>query len=190
MLRIPAVIHGNGVCLRPHRPSDLPAFEAFVTDPEATRYMGFTAEQKTPDGAAAMMEAVIDSYATEEPVFSLTIADPDTDAYLGAAGAADSGNGTLEVFVTLLPEAQGRGHAADAMRALIDYLFGNFGIQRLNADTVEDNLASIRLLEGLGFSCAGPVERAAAEGEFGHRDMAGLRYVMTRDRFDTLETTR
>ena len=190
MLEIPTVIHGDKIKLRRHKASDLAAFQAFLTDPKATRFMGFTAEQKTAEGAATMMQAVIASYSTEEPVFSLTIADPDTDVYLGATGAADSGDDAAEVFITLLPEAQGKGLATDAMRTLIGHLFVNFAVRELYADTVEENSASIRLLEGIGFRCEGPIERPAAGGELGHRGMTGLRYRLTFNAFGAQATTR
>jgi DNA-binding XRE family transcriptional regulator/L-amino acid N-acyltransferase YncA len=179
MLTVPVRLSADPVVLRRHRAADLPAFQRFVTDPESTRHMAFTEAQKTPEGAAALMDAVIESYAGDAPIFSLTIADPDSDAYLGAAGGAEAGDGAAEVFVTLLPEARGRGRAAAAMRAVADHLIGACGFRELRADVVAENAASVALFERLGYRRAGPVERPAEKGELGHRQATGLRYVLT-----------
>lgn len=179
MITIPERLDAGDVVLRPHRASDLAAFQAFVADREATRFMAFTAEQKTPGGAAAMMDAVIESYATDAPICSLTIADTEDGRYLGSVGGAEAGEGAMEVFVTVLPGAQGRGVGTAAMRALGDHLFATSGATELRADVVAENLPSVRLFERLGYRNAGPVERAASEGAFGHRDMQGVRYVLT-----------
>ncbi len=74
------------------------------------------------------------------------------------------------------------------MRTLIGYLFVNCAVQKLYADSVEENSASIRLLQGIGFRCEGPIERSAADGELGHRGMTGLRYGLTRTAFDAQVT--
>ena len=179
MILIPDRLEAEGVVLRPHSASDLGPFQRFLEDDAATRFMAFTAEQKTADGAAAMMDAVIASYATDDPVCSLTIADPETGAYLGSVGGAEAGEAAMEVFVTVVAEAQGLGAGTRAMRALQDHLFGTSGVKELRADVVTANDAAIRLFERLGYRRLGPIERAASEGAFGHRQMEGVRYVLT-----------
>jgi DNA-binding XRE family transcriptional regulator/L-amino acid N-acyltransferase YncA len=179
MISIPDRLELGDVVLRPHRASDLAQFQRFLGDPDATRFMAFTLDQKTPEGAAAMMDAVIGSYATDTPICSLTIADPGDDSYLGATGAAEARDGAMEVFVTVMPEAQRSGVGATAMGGLVDHLFATSGPSELRADVVDENAASVRLFEKLGFRRQGPVERAAEDGALGHRDMQGIRYVLT-----------
>lgn len=180
LIKLPTRLAAGPVHLRTHCASDLTAFQAFVMDPESTRFMAFTPEQRTPEGAAAMMNAVIASYASATPVLSLTIADPLTDAYLGAVGGAECGSDALELFVTLIPAARGKGYALAAMRALIAYLFDTCAADELRADTVAENAASVALFERLGFRKRGRVERSGVDGVFAHREMQGVRYVMTR----------
>ncbi|MGR3435704.1 MAG: GNAT family N-acetyltransferase [Shimia sp.] len=180
MMIIPDAVSAGEVVLRPHRPSDLPAFERFLLDPDSTRFMAFTPKQKTPEGASAMMDAVIGSYAGEAPICSLTIADAHTDRYLGAVGGAVAGGEEMEVFVTLLPEARGGGRARGAVRALAGHLFETSGTSRLIADIVDENAAAIRLFQNLGFRRERRVDRASDVGALGHTDMSGTRYVLTR----------
>ena len=179
MIMIPDKLDADGVVLRPHSASDLIPFQRFLEDDAATQFMGFTSEQRTAEGAAAMMDAVIASYATDDPICSLTIADPATGDYLGSVGGAEAGDASMEVFVTVVADAQGRGAATRAMRALQDHLFGTSGVRELRADVVAQNEAAVRLFERLGYRRIGSIERAASDGAFGHREMAGVRYVLT-----------
>jgi aminoglycoside 6'-N-acetyltransferase len=52
---------------------------------------------------------------------------------------------------TLARSAWGQGYANEAVRKLLDYLFGVLDLHRVVADCDVDNAASIRLLERLGF---------------------------------------
>jgi len=190
IIKIPDALEAGQVVLRPHKASDLPGFERFITDEDSTRYMAFTDEQKTPEGATVMMDAVIASYATDTPVLSLTIADRETDLYLGALGGADAGSGAMEVFITLMPEARGRGIATTAMATLCKFLFESCGAKELRADTVVENTRSIALFERLGFQQIGSVERAAEGGAFAHREMKGVRCLLTAPQFKQLQDQR
>ena len=52
----------------------------------------------------------------------------------------------------LLPKARGQGLAAEAAQAVMADGFGRWGLDQLLAVTDPRNRASIRLLEGLGFT--------------------------------------
>ncbi|MBC7810605.1 MAG: GNAT family N-acetyltransferase [Burkholderiales bacterium] len=45
----------------------------------------------------------------------------------------------------------GRGIAAEAVRAIIDWTFVNLQVNRIEAQTITDNARSVRMLERLGF---------------------------------------
>ncbi len=60
-----------------------------------------------------------------------------------------------EIGYLVAPEHRGRGVGAAAVRLLIDQLFPRTPLRKLIAFVQEDNLASRRLLERLGFSCEG-----------------------------------
>jgi RimJ/RimL family protein N-acetyltransferase len=175
---VPERIQTNRLVLRRHRLEDLDAFIAFLGDAAATRYMAFTPEQKTPEGARQMLDYVIASYATDAAIFSLTIADPVTDRYLGSCGANPDGE-DIEIYYTILPEFQGEGLATDAARALVEHLAAATPA-RIVAYVVEENAGSVRVAERLGFADAGPVDRRAASGELEYAALAGRKYVLDR----------
>ena len=64
--------------------------------------------------------------------------------------------GTAEIGYTLVAEAQGRGYATEAARALVDFAFADAGVRRVCAQTLPDHTPSIRVMERLGFSYSGP----------------------------------
>jgi RimJ/RimL family protein N-acetyltransferase len=55
-----------------------------------------------------------------------------------------------EVGIALALEFQKRGYATEALRALLNYLFGNLGTHRVFGSVDPRNLASMRLLQRLG----------------------------------------
>jgi ribosomal-protein-alanine N-acetyltransferase len=57
----------------------------------------------------------------------------------------------IEVSYLFLPEHWGRGYATDAVRQALAYAFGTMGLRRVVAETQVANVASVRLLERLGF---------------------------------------
>ena len=60
------------------------------------------------------------------------------------------GSGTVEVGYSIIPEYRGQGFASEATRALIDRAFSRPGIRRIVAACLDDNLASLKILEKLG----------------------------------------
>ncbi len=78
---------------------------------------------------------------------------------------------SAEVGLALLPGPfRGRGIGRKAMECLLDYLFGDVGLHRLQARIHEENKPSLRLFDGLGFRREG-VLREAALRDGVHRDL-------------------
>ncbi|MEQ9449538.1 MAG: GNAT family N-acetyltransferase [Rhodospirillaceae bacterium] len=180
-MKVPEKLHTQRLRLRRHVPADLDAFSKFLSDPDAVRYMAFTEEQKTPAGAAAMLRWVMDAYESPEPIFSLTIADPETDSYLGSCGLHPAGDGEVEIFFTVVPALKGQGYATEAVRALIEHAAKNSGVGKVVAYVVPENKASVRVVEKLGFQGAGEVRRAAGEAGMDHASARGIKYVKKLD---------
>jgi RimJ/RimL family protein N-acetyltransferase len=68
----------------------------------------------------------------------------------GAKGPPDSA-GTMEIGYALARPWRGRGYGREAVGALMAWAFAQPGCRRLTAEVHQDNLASRRLLERLGF---------------------------------------
>jgi RimJ/RimL family protein N-acetyltransferase len=60
---------------------------------------------------------------------------------------------TAEIGITLARASQRSGLASEALAAVIDKLFEEYGIHRIYAEADDRNLAVHRLLERLGLRC-------------------------------------
>ena len=60
-------------------------------------------------------------------------------------------NAQMEIGYTLAPEHQGQGYAFEAVKAILDYLFGHLEKHRVIGSVDPENIRSIKLLEKLGF---------------------------------------
>jgi ribosomal-protein-alanine N-acetyltransferase len=58
--------------------------------------------------------------------------------------------GAVEVGFSIVPDYRGRGFASEATRALIEHAFDRSGIRRVIAECLDDNAASLKVLEKLG----------------------------------------
>jgi aminoglycoside 6'-N-acetyltransferase len=83
----------------------------------------------------------------------IAIADAETDALIGDIGLHVSESGEeAELGITLARDAQGRGLAEEAARALIAGLASATAVRRLVGITDARNAPSARLLERLGMT--------------------------------------
>lgn len=70
--------------------------------------------------------------------------------------------GTVELSYGVAPEAEGRGYATEALRALLHHGLTDGRVVRALADTAHDNLASQRVLEKAG------LHRTVSDENFHH----------------------
>ena len=66
----------------------------------------------------------------------------------------------LNIGVSLIPEARGKGHGAEAQRLIAELLFRLYDVERIEASTDIDNIAEQRSLEKAGYTREGIVRRA------------------------------
>lgn len=79
--------------------------------------------------------------------------------------------GTLEVYVGLAREYQGKGYGTEALRALVRDAFEFRGLNRLTACVLEENVASMKCFERVGF--------VRTEDDLGYED-EGVYLVMSK----------
>lgn len=75
--------------------------------------------------------------------------------YVGTVQATVRAGGETEIAYVLLPPAEGRGFASEAVAAMLAALRNSFGARAFIAHVDPRNRASIALLDRLGFTCAG-----------------------------------
>ena len=138
--------------LRPFGPADLPAFAAYRADPGVARHQSWDAGYTLAHAERFLAEQAGLALGTPGEWVQVAIADRERDALLGdcACLVLPDQPRTAEVGVTLAPASQGRGIAAEALRALIGELFAARGMHRVIAQADDRNAAVQRLLERLG----------------------------------------
>ncbi|EMF5435244.1 TPA: GNAT family N-acetyltransferase, partial [Klebsiella pneumoniae subsp. ozaenae] len=131
---------------------DWPFFLRLRQDPQVMRFMG----EVLSDGA---LRSVFVSRCADPGVFVLR--DKFGEA-LGDIGLRISPKNPHEADVgyALLPQAQGKGYASEALRAVCEYGFTTLGVQAINAWVLGENRGSSRLLEKQGFVRTQVLEKA------------------------------
>ncbi len=160
--------------VRPFEPRDIEGYLAFMTDPVATRYLMFTEDQKTREGARELFDAIVASYATEDPIYALAIADQ-SGAFVGSCGVSPllPAEGIYECYYSLSPARWGQGYATEAMRALIARVFEDVTVNEIRAYMSPQNPASAAVAERLGMTALGIRQHPVFQNE-------GLAYSLRR----------
>lgn len=136
--------------LRRPRLDDLTAFYAILSNPLAMRYWS-TLPHASIEVTRSWLERMIDRSASGGEDFVIEF----EGRVIGDVGA-----GRLPEFGFMIdPGYWGRGIATEAARAFIDYAFEATPVDRLTADVDPRNLASLKVLEKLGFTITGTAER-------------------------------
>ena len=148
-----ATITTSRLTLSPFEPSDWPFFRALREAPEIMRYMAAIApETETRRQFAARL--------TTPHTFVIRAHDDATP--LGDIGLQISNTYPEEADIgyTVIPAAQGRGIASEALRAVCEYAFIRVGVKAVNAYVLADNGGSVRVLEKAGFVRTQILEKA------------------------------
>ncbi|MGO1075502.1 GNAT family N-acetyltransferase [Inquilinus sp. CA228] len=163
-----APIRTDRLVLRRFAARDAGAFRAYRDDPEVARWQGWDGcSREEAEAFVAGMEAA--AYGLPGQWFQIAVADRSDDRLLGDIGIhVLAGEPRLmELGVTFAGAAQGRGHATEALDALIRRLFADEVRHRLQASIDPRNIRSVTLFERLGFRREAHFRRSVwAKGEW------------------------
>jgi RimJ/RimL family protein N-acetyltransferase len=137
--------------LRRFTEDDIEAFAGYRSDPRVARYQGWSAP--VPLTAAAELVRELAGGDPQQPGwFQYAIELRATRTLIGDIGVNLHENRMqAEIGFTLATAYQGQGYATEAVRRVLDHLFGDHGLHRVSAECDARNLASVRLLTRLGF---------------------------------------
>ncbi len=141
--------------LRPLVADDVAAIFAIFSDPEVIRYWS-SPPLADLAAAAALIERNLGRLA-EGSRLQWSVVRVDDDQVIGTAILADIdlAHHRADLGYALMRHAWGQGFALEAVRALVEFAFGQLELHRLGADVDPRNDRSLRLLEGLGFAREG-----------------------------------
>lgn len=134
---------------------DVDALHQRRNHPDAARYQDWTFPYPTDTARQTISGAAVMDGPAEDEWWMATIVERGTGTIVGDIGIHQRFQGrAVEIGYTLHPDHWGRGLATEAVSAMVDAL-AEGGVHRLSATTHPDNVASIRLLERLGFEFEG-----------------------------------
>jgi ribosomal-protein-alanine N-acetyltransferase len=140
------------VQLRQLRPTDLPDFLAYRSDPAVARFQGFDPYDEAEAAAfiANQAEAAVPAPAGEW--VQMAIARTEDDVLVGDCALHRYAHEPRfgEMGITLSPRWQGQGYARAALAGLLRYCFTKLELHRVVALTDTRNLPCVALLEGVG----------------------------------------
>ena len=144
-------IETKRLSIRPFQEKDLDLFLEFMLDENATKYLMFTDEQKTKQGATDLFNFVVNSYNTENPVHSYAIVDKE-DNFVGSCGFSplDETKKMYECYYSILPRYWRQGFATESTKALLEYCFNELGIEEMRAYMHPDNPMSEGVAKKVG----------------------------------------
>lgn len=145
------ILRTERLVLREFTAADWPATFAYENDPRYLRF--YEREQVTERQCQALIYQFI-LWQGEQPrsKAQLAITRADTGELVGNVGVRreTAGEPLADMGFELSPEHWGRGYATEAARAMVDWGFGEWGLQRIHAHCVSENAASARVLERVG----------------------------------------
>ncbi len=157
-MNIPKNIETERLNLRHQSERDEAPFVNFMCDTESTRFSSFSNEQKTEDGAKALLAYTISSYKTNSPLFVLTAETAKTRDFVGVCGLNPlKPDNEIEVFYTVAVEQRGNGYGTEMTQCLINYLEENSEYETLIAFVMQDNAAAQKVALVSGFINGGLV---------------------------------
>lgn len=148
-----AILTTERLTLTPFQPTDWPFFLALRENPDIMRFMGNLCPERETRLLFARRLASKHTFVIRQHHDAMPLGDIGLHISLHFPQEADIG-------YCLIPAAQGRGIASEAVRAVCQYAFREAGVEALNAWVLAENQGSVRLLERLGFVRTQVLEKA------------------------------
>lgn len=138
--------------LRPLQESELAAFAAYRSDPEVARYQSWSAPYSLEQARVFLKDMNRAQPGTPGHWFQLAIERQTQPGLIGdcAFQVLQDDERQAQIGYTLARPFQKQGYAAEAVRALLDFLFSEYGLHRITAVCDALNVPSARLLERIG----------------------------------------
>ena len=144
--------NSNIISIRKLQLSDLVAFHSYRSNPHVTKYQGFDVMNKTQ--ARSFIKRNQKKDHTKDEWQQLAIVANDTNRLIGdcAIKVSQEKYKVANVGITIHPDYQQKGMATEVFSTLLKYLFEELNTQRVIEIVLQENQASIALLQKLGFT--------------------------------------
>jgi RimJ/RimL family protein N-acetyltransferase len=155
------ILTTSRLTLSPLTEDDWPCFLALRNNPQVMRFMG---ELLSKNDLRLKFESRLEGH-----VFAIHETHGQCIGDIGLQISAQDAQ-EADIGYALLPEAQGKGFAQEALAAICDYGFTSLGLRAMNAWVLAENKGSVRLLEKNGFKRTQMLEKAFQIGDVFYDD--------------------
>ncbi|WP_394666321.1 GNAT family N-acetyltransferase [uncultured Chryseobacterium sp.] len=123
----------------------------YRSDAEANKFQSWI--PKTLEDVEQFIQKNNKEFNQPESWYQVLITEKDTKAVIGDIGIHFFGAENLqtELGITLDKDFQGRGFASEALKGVINFLFGDLKKHRIMASIDLENIDSLKLMERIGF---------------------------------------
>lgn len=162
-----ARLTGEHITLREFRWEDLPELRRWITDPQATRYLGARfIHPQTWEQTESWLRSLLSGDVGGE---HLVVADRGTLNYLGQIDlqSIDALNRSAEMALVICPQYWGKGAGREAVQLMLRHAFWHLNLNRVHLKVFADNTRAVRLYEQAGFVREGLLRQDAfLEGRY------------------------
>lgn len=149
-LPTPTELRTSRLLLRPPRPDDVDAYLAIESDPEYAIYGSRQSVDRA--GMERGLARIIAAPWHQHPEFAVVF---EGQVVGRVVLTVDREHATAALGYGVARTCWGRGIATEAARAVVDYSFEAFGLEKVWARVDPRNVASVRVLEKLGMQREG-----------------------------------
>jgi len=166
-------LRGSNVILRWLTADDVDALYEIFSNPEVARYLAIPRQQSRAD-TEQFLDSIHEGFRTSS-LFQWGVERAGRVVGTCTLAGLDWQNRRAEIGFVLARDVWGQGLMPDALTAVIDHAFNDLELHRIEADVDPRNIASLRLLEKLGFRQEGYLrERYLKDGEIQDTVFFGL----------------
>ena len=151
-------LHTTRLCLRKLTMADVDSYYARIgSSAEVTKYMLFSPHTHISDSVASI-EKALRRYENGK-CYRFCIALKETDELIGIIEPLrfDESDSSCSFAYMLARDFWGKGYGTEALTAILDFLFTEMEIQRVEADHMAENAASGAVMRKAGMVCNGIV---------------------------------
>ena len=132
-------------------------YDRIGSSPEVTKYLLFSPHSNIGESVASIQKA-LQRYA-EGRCYRFCIALKDTDELIGIIEPLrfEESTSSCSFAYMLAQDFWGQGYGTEALRAVLDFLFREMEIERVDADHMAENAASGAVMRKAGMVCIGMV---------------------------------
>ena len=181
ILSQPPTIETARLTLRPLTMADDEAIYAYCSDPEVSKYVLFETHQTIED-SRVFLRLVLSEYAEQKPS-ALGIELKESGTFIGTIGYLNwsDDHKRIEIGYAISRAFWNKGYVTEAAKGLIDHLFRNSDLIRIESRCRLENTGSFRVMEKAGMKFEGILRKQVfSKGE--HHDMKF--YSILRDEWE------